>query len=158
RALCEANGWREMAVLTVPGHSRRYIDIHELAEDARAKGIDAFDRILDLWKRCAFDVLICRDGDRFARTQALHAYFVEKTIEIGRRIYSLADGWVDEKNYRMFISMSGYHSASHIDGLVKARKKGMKKRMERGLNGGTTIPMIYRIVRDESGKALRLEL
>jgi DNA invertase Pin-like site-specific DNA recombinase len=157
RALCELQGWQVIAVLTVPGHSRRYVDIHELAEHARAEGIDAFDRMLDLWQRCAFDVLICRDGDRFARTQSLHAYFVEKTIGIGARIYALSDGWIDEGNYRMWTSMSGYKAASHIDGLVKARQKGMEKRMERGLNGGTTIPMTHRIVRSENGKALRLE-
>src|SRR4051812_40175169 len=79
RALCVANGWQIVDVLRVPGHSRRYIDIHKLAAHARAEGVDAFDRILDLWEREAFDVLICRDGNRFARTQSLHAYFVEMT-------------------------------------------------------------------------------
>lgn len=156
-ALCEREGWRVAAVLTVPGHSRRYVDIHELADHARTDGIDAFDRILDLWRREAFDVLICRDGDRFARTQSLHAYFVERTIDIGARIYSLADGWIDERNYRMWTSMSGYKSASHIDGLVAAKQRGMEKRMERGLNGGMDIPTFYRIVRDEGGKPLHLE-
>lgn len=157
RALCDREGWSPVAVLIVPGHSRRYVDIHELAEHARAEGIDAFDRILDLWRRRAFDVLVCRDGDRFARTQSLHAYFVERTIDIGARIYSLADGWIDEHNYRMWTSMSGYKAASHVDGLVAARQRGMEKRMERGLSGGLMLPDLYRTVRDDKGKAIRLE-
>lgn len=157
RALAAENGWTVAAVLRVPGHSRNYIDIHELAADARAKGIDAFDRILDLWKRKAFDVLICRDGNRFARTQTLHAYFTESTIGIGARIYSFADDWINDKNYRQWTMANGYKAASEKDWLVKARNDGMIKRMERGLNGGLDVPDLYRIVRDDRGKALRLE-
>src|SRR5689334_17253022 len=72
RDLCTAQDWTVTAVLIVPGHSRRFIDIHKLAAKAREEGVDAFDRVLDLWERKAFDVLICRDGNRFARTQSLH--------------------------------------------------------------------------------------
>ncbi len=157
KALCDREGWRIVDVLIVPGHSRRYVDFHELAAHARREGIPAFDKMWDYWQGCAFDVLIVRDGDRFARTQALHALFVEMTIDSGARVYSLADGFVDANNYRMWISMNGYHSASHVDGLVKARAKGMRARMDRGLNGGSTIPMCYRVARDERGKATRLE-
>src|SRR5947207_14393473 len=73
RELSDHNGWALVAVLRVPGHSRRYIDIHECARDMAVQGIDAFNQLLDLWAHTAFDVLIVRDGDRFARTQSLHA-------------------------------------------------------------------------------------
>ena len=117
--------------LVVPGHSRRYLDFHELAQDARAKGIDAFDKLLSHIRAGDFDVLLCRDGDRFARSQALHAYIVESVIEAGARIYSLADGWIDKSNYRMFIALGGYRSAGDIDKLVSRRDMGMRGRIKR---------------------------
>lgn len=134
--------------LVVPGHSRRYLDFHELAEDARAKGIDAFDKLLSHIKAKDFDVLVCRDGDRFARSQALHAYIVESVIEAGARIYSLADGWIDKTNYRMFIAMGGYRSAGDIDKLVARRDMGMRGRIKRGLPSNRLIDC-YLPVRDE---------
>lgn len=73
-ALAEGNGWQILDVLKVPGHSRRYVDFHELASDAAKQGVDAFHRLLSHWEAQDFDVMIVRDGDRFTRTQALHAY------------------------------------------------------------------------------------
>lgn len=134
--------------LEVRGHSRRYLDFHEMAEDARINGIDAFDRLLAHIRARDFDVLLCRDGDRFARTQALHAYIVESVIEAGARIYSKADGWIDRTNYRMFIAMGGYRSAGDIDKLVSRRDMGMRGRIKRGLPAGKLLDC-YLPVRDE---------
>jgi DNA invertase Pin-like site-specific DNA recombinase len=159
RELAEHNGWIVVAVLRVPGHSRRYVDIHECARDMALEGIDAFNQLLDLWEQKAFDVLIVRDGDRFARTQSLHAYVVERTIGIGARIYSLADGWVDERNYRMFISMSGYNAAHAIDALVEHHHRAMDGVARRGLPIGPSPLMSHTIIRDpKNGRALRLEV
>lgn len=158
RALADAQGWTVVEVLRVPGHSRRYIDIHELAADMAGQGIHAFARLLALWDRRAFDVLVCRDGSRFARTQALHAYVVERTISIGARIYSLSDGWIDEHNYRMWIAMGGYSAAGEIDRLVKARDKAMDERARRGLPTSAWVLFPYRLVRDERGRARALVL
>ena len=69
RAKCDAEGWEVVDVLKVPGHSRNYIDIHECARDMRKNGIDAFDKLIRHWEDRDFDVLVARDGDRFARTQ-----------------------------------------------------------------------------------------
>lgn len=157
RALCEREGWLILDVLRVPGHSRYYSDIHELAADARANGIDAFDRMLEHWRSCDFDILICKDGDRFARRQSLHAYFTERTLDSRAQIYSFSDGWIDEEKAEMWTAMNGYKAASHVKRLVKERADGMKDRMKRGLNGGNAIPEYYRIVRDERGRAIRLE-
>ena len=65
--------WTIVDVLKVPGHSRRYVDIHECNRDMKERGIFAFDRLLQHWRDQDFDVLVVRDGSRFARTQALHA-------------------------------------------------------------------------------------
>ena len=143
--------------LIVPGHSRRYLDFHELASDARAQGIDAFDKLLAHIRAADFDVLICRDGDRFARSQALHAYIVESVIEAGARIYSQADGWIDKTNYRMFIALGGYRSAGDIDKLVARRDMGMRGRIKRGLPAGKLLDC-YVPVRDErTGELLGIQ-
>jgi DNA invertase Pin-like site-specific DNA recombinase len=149
RALCESNGWDIAAVLRVPGHSRHYIDVHECARDMNTQGIDAFSRLLDLWDNHAFDVLICRDGSRFARTQALHSYVVERTIQNGAQIFSFADGFIDERNFRMFISMSGYKSASDVDQLIQRRRMGMDKLARMGFPTGPSPIISHRVIRDE---------
>jgi DNA invertase Pin-like site-specific DNA recombinase len=120
RLHAQKNGWQVVDLMKVPGHSRRYIDFHELAADAAEEGIDAFYRLKAHWEAKDFDVLIIRDGDRFARTQALHAYITEQIIKCGATIFSLADGLIDERNYRMWIAMSGFKAAGEIDRLVKA--------------------------------------
>ncbi len=159
RALAEGNGWEIIDVLKVPGHSRRYIDFHRLAADAAKQGVDAFHRLHAHWEARDFDVMIVRDGDRFARTQALHAYVVERTIHINARIYSLQDGWIDDSNYRMWIAMGGYKAAGDIDRLVKARDRAMTARAQRGLPITSRVPMSHVVVRDQTtGKALCLEV
>ena len=51
RTLCEREGWQVIDVLRVPGHSRRYVDIHECARDMQAEGIDAFNKLLGYWEQ-----------------------------------------------------------------------------------------------------------
>ena len=144
--------------MSVPGHSRRYIDFHELASDAAQKGIDAFHQLTRHWEARDFDVMIVLDGNRFARTQALHAYITEQTIGIGARIYSLVDGWIDKQNYRMWIAMNGYKSAGEIDRFVAERDKAMTARAERGLPISSRIPISHKIIRDaKTGKAIDLK-
>jgi len=156
RKLCEQNGWEIVEVLRVPGHSRNYIDFHELAEAARKQNIDAFDRLYQHWNQRDFDVLILRDGERLARTQALMAYFVEKTIETGAQLYSMADGWVHEDNFRMWISMAGYKASGDIDRLKRLQKRGMTERAKKGLPVSPQIPISHKLIRDKKGKAVRL--
>ncbi len=158
RDLCTRNGWTIVEVLVVSGHSRRYIDIHEVAHAMSRQGITAFTRLIELWETRGFDVLIVRDGDRFARTQTLHAYVTEKTISIGARIYSLNDGWIDERNYRMWAAMSGYKAASSIDSLVQAHRIAMDSAARRGLPTNWSVVLSHRIIRDERGRRLRIEV
>jgi hypothetical protein len=158
RALCEQNSWRIVDTLIVPGFSRDYIDIHECAYDMAQEGITAFDSLLELWKRRAFDVLIVRDGERFARTQSLHAYVTEKTISIGARIYSFFDGWIDKKNFRMFAAMGGYKAASDIDRLKEYHKIGMDRNARDGLPTSWKAIMSHNIIHDAKGKRIGLEV
>lgn len=159
RLYAKRSGWQVVDLLTVPGHSRRYIDFHEVAAAAVIENIDAFYRLKAHWEAKDFDVLITRDGDRFARTQALHAYITEQVIKCGATIFSLQDGMVDDRNYRMWIAMSGFKAASEIDRLVKARDTAMTGLAKRGMPITSRIPISHRIIRDEkTGKAIRMEV
>lgn len=160
-AYAQSQNWRVVDILRVPGHSRAYIDIHEAAADMRNVGIDAFDKLMQHWKARDFDVLICRDGTRFARTQALHAYVVEKTISIGARIYSLSERLtVDDSNARMWTSMGGFAAAGEVDNLKRRIKIGKDNRaLSRGLSSNGYVPRSHRLIRDPgNGKIIGAEL
>ncbi|MBX3065854.1 MAG: recombinase family protein [Anaerolineae bacterium] len=154
RAVCERNGWQIVAVLKVPGHSRWYTSLEKCAADMREQGIDAFDRLMELWQCKGFDVLICRDGNRFGRTQSLHARVVEETMMIGARIYSLYEGgFVSSRNWTAF---NGYKAAAEIDELRNRYKMGILRRLQRGLPSGKP-PFSHRIMRDpKTAKDIRL--
>jgi DNA invertase Pin-like site-specific DNA recombinase len=158
RLIAEQNGWQVIDTLTVPGHSRYYTQLYECAADMRAAGIDALDRLITHWKQQDFDVLICRDGNRFARTQAMHAAVVEEIIHSGAQIHSMADGIINAGNFRMWIAMNGYKAASEIDELKRKRAEGMQHRFyERHLPA--KLPVSHRLVRDtQSGKVTGIEL
>lgn len=156
RALCERNGWRIVETLLVPGHSRRYIDIHECAADMREQGINAFDRLMYHWDVRDFDILICRDASRFARTQTLHAHVVEATIDIGARIYSHTDGFIDQTNYRMWIAMAGFSAAGEVDRLVRGRRIAMDARAKKGLPTTSSVIRSHKIIRDELGRPIKV--
>jgi DNA invertase Pin-like site-specific DNA recombinase len=158
RDLAYREGWQIVDILIVPGHSRYYIDFHELEADAKSKGIDAFSRLRAHWEAKDFDVLIILDRDRFARTQALHAYIAEQVLRHGAVIYSLQDGLVNEDNCRGWIALSGYKTSSDIDRLKKRRDQGMSARAQRGLPVSSQIPISHILIRDTNGKALRMEV
>lgn len=146
--------------LLVPGHSRRYIDIHECAADMlnSTPPVTAYRDLLLHWERKDFDVLMCRDGSRFARTQSLHAYVVERTIENGARIYSIADGWVDKTNFRMMIAMGGYSASREIDEFVRRSLAGRDTRAKQFLFTSGPVPATHkRIIDNETGKTIRIE-
>lgn len=159
RAACEQHGWRIVDILRVTGHSRNYIDIHECAAAMRAEGIDAFDKLLAHWRATDFDVLVVRDGSRFARTQSLHAYVVERTIQTGAQIYSLTDGVIDTNNYRMFVSMAGFATAGEVDNIRRRHRMGTDALIARGLPPNGRVSSAHRIIRDaNSGKVIGVEL
>jgi DNA invertase Pin-like site-specific DNA recombinase len=156
QAVCAKNGWEVIEVLSVPGHSRRGRDIFEVAREMERNGINAFTRLLKHLEQGDFDILVCRDGDRFARSQSLFARVVEDTV-IGAkaRIYSMADGMVDEHNFRMWIAMCGYRAAGEVDKLVEYRRTGLSKRVSRGLPTARPV-LTHTVIRDDQGKAIKM--
>lgn len=151
-ALIQEHGWLLVEVLEVPGHSRDYIDFHEAKRDMEKAGILAFTKLEQHWVAKDFDVLIVRDGSRFARTQALHAYVTSRTIvEAGAQIYAFSTGWVTAQNYIGWTALDGYRVQSEMTELTRRRVEGINKLFQRGLPV-TAVPHSHDFVRDRGGK------
>lgn len=160
RELCEREGWHIVSNLRVPGHSRNYRSLDKLASDASAKEIYAFNQLIEHLDKCDFDVLICRDADRFARKASLLHYIVECIVEdCGARIYSFMDGWIDATNADIFAMVKGYKTNQEQKWRKEAREKGFNKRLERGLPVNSAVVSSHKIIRNEkTGKAEKIVL
>lgn len=158
--VCRDNNWQVIDILRVSGHSRNYKDIHTLANDARAKGIDAFDKLIAHLDRCDFDVFLCRDANRFARRASLLHYLIESIVEdCGAVIYSQHDGWVDKQNAAGFAAMKGYSTTQDMSWVSNGMRMGRKKRFEKGLPAGGVLSTSHKFVRDpQTGKAQDLTI
>ena len=154
RDLASKHGWQVIDVLRVPGHSRHYYEWHELVKDSREKGIDAFYQLDQHLKNRDFDILAVRDGDRFARTQSLHAFIVESVcIRVGAKIWTIGDGQIDIHGARLYTALGGYRAAGDIDRLVNYREMALNQKPEKGLPVAGRPLWGFRIVRNELGKA-----
>lgn len=159
RELCQREGWQIVDVLRVPGHTRSYVDYYEMAEDAARTGIPAFYQLRDHWRAKDFDVLICRDGDRFAREQAPVALLIGKVIEAGARIYSMdSGGWIDAENHRIQTIVIGYKASTEIDQLRKKQGASKDARARLGLPTNGRSSFAHKVVRNDFGKALNMVL
>ncbi|MBZ0292690.1 MAG: hypothetical protein K8L99_09040 [Anaerolineae bacterium] len=158
RELCAREGWHLVEILRVPGHSRSYLDFHEMSSDAVNAGITAFRDLERHWEAKDFDVLITRDGNRFAREQPPHAFMVLRTIRSGAFIQLINGGRVDAENVNMFVAMDGYRAAQDVSELRRKFQLGMNGRAKRGLVISSRAPISHRIVRDRSGKAIATEV
>lgn len=148
RALCQKEGWQIVDVLRVPGHSRDYKTLEKLAADARAQGIDAFDKLMQHFEARDFDVFICRDANRFGRSPSLIHQIVEYIIDdCGARIYSFNDGWVDSANADIFAMIKAYTTKKEMRWIRDMGQRGKDKLAERGLIPHV-VPMTHIAVRD----------
>ncbi|MDX2140313.1 MAG: recombinase zinc beta ribbon domain-containing protein [Chloroflexota bacterium] len=133
--IADERGWTIIETLIVPGHSRHYSDIRQLADIARKKGIDAFARLLWHIEQRDFNVLIVRDADRFARKASLMWQILEMVVDdCGAYIYSDVDSMlVDRNNVDMFGMVKAYKTNREQKDRVERFRKGILGRAERGL-------------------------
>lgn len=156
RAMVAQRGDHIIDVLTVPGFSRRFTSWDAFTTGAAREKITAPAQMSTHWARRDFDVVYVYDGSRFGRSQALFAYFVEETIAAGAILVLSHDGEINQNNYRMFISMSGYSAASDIDRFVARSKQGKRALAERGVNLAGLTTFTHLVIRNDRGKRERL--
>ena len=111
-----------------------------------------------MWQSHAFDVLVAYNHSRFGRSSTLHSWVIENTILAGAKIYLIQGGWIDADAFRFQIAMGGVTATADIDRLVKARDIAMDAKAKRGLPTTSIVPMSHRLIRDETGKAVKIVL
>lgn len=157
-AFCKAQGYTIIDDLVVDGFSRDYDEFEECARDMELSGRPAFRRLEQHWKNRDFDLLICRDGDRFARTLPLYAFIVNRTIKSNARLYFTAQGmFIDENNYIAMSAFGGYRAASDIARIIAGSKAGMENRVTLG-RSQNSLCYSHRRIRDERGKEIGLAI
>jgi hypothetical protein len=154
RAVAEKNGWHVADVIRIEGHSRNYRTLAQLAAAARTNNEPGFDRLIAHFEKRDFDILICRDANRFARKASLLYEIVDIILEDCRaRIYSLSDGMVDKSNADMWCMVKGYETNKQMkwikEEMVRARHKLVE---ERGIPLHGQYVWSHMKVRDEKGK------
>lgn len=154
-AVAEKNGWNVIDTIRIEGHSRNYRTLAQLAAAARANSEPGFDKFIQHLEKKSFDVLIVRDANRFARKASLLYEIVDTILEdVGARIYSLSDGWVNADNADMWLMVKGYEIRKQMNWLQKEMVRGRYKLVERGLPQGKRFVWSHMKVRDETGKVL----
>lgn len=157
-ALAEQENWHVADIIRIPGFSRNYYTWREFAEDANKAGINAPLRMFEHWQRGDFSVLACRDGSRFGRDTSIFNEVVNRTIDCGARLYTQEVGWIDGQNRRMYGMVGSFMAAVERDNIVKRTVAGRKALVQRGLPSNGQSGISHRVVRDERGKVVGVEV
>lgn len=143
-------------VLVIPGFSRAALAWDEFERSAADAGHDAPLRMSEHWRRRDFSAVYAYDVTRLGRSQALIAYFIERTIKAGAIIVTHLEGVIDQHNYRVAIAMYGFGSASENDKRRARLEFGKIKLVERGINLNASELFTHLIIRDKRGRKDRL--
>lgn len=155
-AIAAKNGWKVIDVIRIEGHSRNYRTLAQLAAAARSHNEPGFDQLIAHFEACDFNILICRDANRFARKPSLLYEIVDTILEdCNARIYSLADGFVDSSNADMWLMVKGYEIRKQMKWIKEEMVKGRHKLIDdRGIPPGSSYVWSHMKVRDQKGKVL----
>lgn len=155
-AAAAKNGWTVTDVIRIEGHSRNYRTLAQLAEAARSHDEPGFDRLINHFDAHDFDILICRDANRFARKASLLYEIVDVILEdCGARIYSLSDGFVSLENADIWLMVKGYEIRKQMNWIKKEMLRGRHKLVdEHGIPQGSMYVWSHMKVRDPIGKVI----
>jgi len=149
------NDWQVIDTIRIEGHSRNYRTLAQLAEAARAKQEHGFDRLIAHLTRGDFDILVCRDANRFARKASLLYEIVDTILEdCHARIYSLADGWVTADNADMWLMVKGYEIRKQMRWLSNEMQRGRYKLVSQGLPMGSEHVWSHMRLRDDKHRTV----
>jgi hypothetical protein len=156
-AVAEKNGWQVVDTIRIEGHSRNYRTLAELAFAARANNEPGFDKLIRHFEAKDFDLLLCRDANRFARKTSLLYELVDIILEdCIARIYSLSDNMiVDSSNADIWLMVKGYEIRKQMQWLKTEMQRGKHKLVDdKGIPPGSRHVWSHMKVRNEFGKVL----
>jgi len=150
------HGWTVIDTIRIEGHSRNYRTMAQLVSAAHTNNEPGFDRLVAHFEAKDFDVLICRDANRFARKPSLLYEIVDTILEdCNARIYSLSDGFVSLENADIWLMVKGYEIRKQMNWIKKEMLRGRHKLVdELGIPQGSMYVWSHMKVRDNIGKVI----
>lgn len=157
RAVCERQGWDITDVLIVPGFSRDYYTLAEVATAAEDEEVRAFRQLQEHLARRDFDVFIFFDADRLGRKTSLIHEVIGRIDDTGARLYSLTDGMIESVD--MYKTFKAMQAEQDLKKFKERHRRGMDARAAQGKSLSIRQALFERKVRDEAtGRELRVEV
>lgn len=157
--VCERMGWQVVDTLVVPGFSRDYYTLAEVATAAEDQEVYAFRKLVDHIKKRDFDIFIFFDADRFGRKSSLVHEVIGRIVDDCKaRLYSLKDGMIDAEGAGIYKTLKAMEAENHVRKLKEYRKRGMERRAERGLSVSSVTPLFHKLIRDSAGNEVGVVL
>ena len=148
--VCQGRGWKVVAEVLIPGHSRDYNWLDEIIGDCPEYG-----QLVRLIRSGQVDVVVCRDYDRLWRTDALRAQLTILCREHRVQVFSLNQPVEPEMVERldandaaqMMPIFYGFAAEQENRARVRQWRDGMRGRLAKGLsNCRAESPYGYRNV------------
>jgi len=140
RAFCEARGWEIAGTLSVPGHTREYIQYDEAAAE-----MEAYRLLREHLERRDVDVLVCRSLDRLGRTPALIHQVAAYCQRSGVQLHCLNLPMTGNATADNFLfAIGGAMAGNELTELRRRFRDGMDGRAYRGLPIMSMLPFPYK--------------
>jgi len=156
RARCEREGWSLTEMIVLPGVSRSNPDIITIFSGQDPQ-FAPYRRLRELINGKKFDVLVSYDNGRIARSKSLFVYIAENCIANKIKVCTIISGDITEDNEDIATLLGATGATAGLKRFVKMTKAAMLARMDAGLTI-TQVPPTHRVVRDDKGDPLRLEV
>ncbi len=157
RAAADKFQWTVVDAIIIPGISASFYSYEQFVAEAERNRVTAPARMFDHWRRRDFDVLMVYVPSRLGRKQSIFGQMIEQTIDAGAVLWIPDSGLITPENYTFMSAMGGFAATTEVANLTKYRLMGNKARVRRGLMAND-IPDTHKLIRDEKGKGLHLEL
>lgn len=154
RQISAEHGFYPVAILRVPGHSRQYIEYAEAARD-----LPAYRRLLEVLPALKPRFVLCVSRDRLGR-EALAVQVEAYCERHGCKVWSGRTGRPVESNVGQ-VYAAGFEttmSRASTRQFVEDRLRSMRRRVVEKRLPYTHVEYGYRIVRDEAGHSVGVDL
>jgi len=146
---CADHNAQLVEMLVLPGFSRSYYSLAQLAKAAKRAGFDAPERLETHLERGDFDVLATYNTDRLGRKSSLASEIILRAVEeAGAVVQSMTEGTINDTNYEPLNAIMSYKASAAVSDLKRRRKLGMRARAERGQRISAKMPFGFMEVAD----------
>ncbi len=153
RTYCTAQGWEVVESLFSDTSRFEYDNIDDIARVNKA-----FAMLRQHIEAKDFDVLIIHSFDRLARDPALIVQLIQRVVRTGATIWAHQGGEVNATNYLILCGAITFMIAAPIRTFVEKSQATKEKQAQAGLHAEGKPSMIHRVVRNEQGRRIGMEV